>query len=134
MEPPLTPGSSAWLERAIHLVPVVQRPPGYGPLGIKRLDPAWIGRLGASGRACYDAILAMDVHALGESLNECSLAWDAILPQVFVHPTITVDLKGLRAGTSRVPRGDVLRVRRRIRDRRLRDPPPGSVRIAVRAS
>jgi hypothetical protein len=39
----------------------------------------------------------MDVHALGESLNECSLAWDAILPQAFVHPTITIDLKGLRA-------------------------------------
>ncbi len=51
----------AWLERVIHLVPVMQRPPGYGPLGIKRLDPAWIARLGASGRACYDAIVAMDL-------------------------------------------------------------------------
>jgi hypothetical protein len=88
----------AWLERVIHLVPVMQRPPGYGPLGIKRLDPAWIARLSASGRACFDAIVAMDLAALGESFNECSRAWDAILPQVFVHPTINVDLKGLLAG------------------------------------
>ena len=87
----------AWLERVIHLVPVGERPPGYGPLGVKRLEPAWIARLGASGRACYDAILAMDVDALGASLNECSLAWDAILPQVFEHPTIKIDLRALRA-------------------------------------
>ena len=66
------PDVVAWLERVIHLVPVMQRPPGYGPLGVKRLDPAWIARLGASGRACYDAIVAMDLRALGESLNECS--------------------------------------------------------------
>jgi hypothetical protein len=91
------PAVVAWLERVIHLVPVGQRPIGYGPLGVRRLDPAWIARLGASGRACYDAIAAMDVHALGESLNECSRAWDAILPQVFEHPTIAVDLRGLLA-------------------------------------
>jgi hypothetical protein len=88
---------AAWLERVIHLVPVGQRPPGYGPLGVKRLDPAWIARLGASGRACYDAIVAMDLRALGESLNECSAAWDAILPGVYEHPTITIDLRGLLA-------------------------------------
>jgi hypothetical protein len=91
------PDVADWLERVIHLVPVAQRPPGYGPLGIRRLDPAWIARLGSSGRACYDAIVAMDVRALGASLNECSRAWDAILPQVFEHPTITVDLRGLLA-------------------------------------
>ena len=91
------PAVAAWLERVIHLVPVGQRPIGYGPLGVKRLEPAWIARLGASGRACYDAIVAMDVRALGESLNECSRAWDAILPQVFEHPTITMDLRGLLA-------------------------------------
>ena len=66
---------------------------GYGPLGTRRLDPGWIARLGASGRACYDAILAMDVRALGESMNECSRAWDAVLPEIFVHPTITIDLR-----------------------------------------
>jgi hypothetical protein len=91
------PDVVAWLERVIHLVPVGQRPPGYGPLGVQRLDPSWIARLGASGRACYDSIVAMDLRALGESLNECTRAWDAILPQVFEHPTITIDLLGLVA-------------------------------------
>ena len=111
-----------------------QRPPGYGPLGVKRLDPAWIARLGASGRACYDAIVAMDLHALGESLNECSRAWDAILPQVFEHPTITIDLRGLLAAyAAEYPGamfsgcgGGYLIVA-------SEEPPPGSSRIAVRA-
>jgi hypothetical protein len=85
----------AWLESVIHLVPVAQRPPGYEPLGVRRLDPAWIARLSASGRACYDAIVAMDVAALGASLNETSLAWRAILPHVYEHPTIVTDLWGL---------------------------------------
>jgi hypothetical protein len=87
----------AWLERVIHLVPVGERPLGYDPLGVKNLDPAWIARLGASGRACYDAIAAMDLGALGESLDECSRAWGAILPQVYEHPTIKTDLRGLLA-------------------------------------
>ena len=64
---------------------------------MKRLDPAWIARLSASGRACYDAIVAMDLRALGESLNECTRAWDALLPQIYEHPTITIDLRGLVA-------------------------------------
>jgi hypothetical protein len=89
------PAVVAWLERVIHLVPIAQRPPGYDPLGIKRLDPAWIARLGAAGRACYDAIVAMDLAALGASLNETSVAWRAILPQVYEHPTISIDLWGL---------------------------------------
>ncbi|MCJ7712744.1 MAG: hypothetical protein MUQ32_18140 [Chloroflexi bacterium] len=89
------PEVAAWLERVIHLVPIGQRPPGYGPLGIKRLEPAWIARLSASGQACYDAIVAMDLRALGESLNETTRAWDALLPQVYAHPTITIDLLGL---------------------------------------
>lgn len=129
------PDVVAWLERVIHLVPVMQRPPGYGPLGIKRLDPAWIARLGASGRACYDAIVAMDVRALGESLNETSWAWDAILPQVFEHPTITMDLRGLLAAYADEYPGAMLSgcgggyviVASET-------PPPGSARIAVRAS
>ena len=88
----------AWLESVIHLVPVGGHPDGYDPLETKRLDPTWVARLGASGRACYDAILAMDVVALGESLNECARAWDALLPNVYVHPTIATDLLGLLAG------------------------------------
>ncbi len=39
----------------------------------------------------------MDVAALGESLNACSRAWDALLPDIYVHPTITMDLRGLLA-------------------------------------
>ena len=129
------PAVVAWLERVIHLVPVGQRPPGYGPLGVKRLDPTWIARLGASGRACYDAIVAMDLPALGESLNECSRAWDAILPQVFEHPTITLDLRGLMAAYAAGHPGAMysgcgggyLVVA-------SEDVPPGSFPIAVRTS
>ena len=87
----------AWLERVIHLVPVGGRPAGYDPLGVKRLDPAWIARLGASGQACYEAVVAMDLEALGASLNECARAWDAILPQVYEHPAISIDLRRLLA-------------------------------------
>lgn len=91
------PQVAAWLERVIHLVPVGGRPDGYNPLGVKNLEPAWVRRLGASGQACYDAIVAMDLAALGESLNECSRAWAALLPQVFEHPAIKIDLSGLLA-------------------------------------
>jgi hypothetical protein len=123
----------AWLERVVHLVPVGQRPPGYGPLEVKRLDPAWIARLGASGRACFDAIASMDLEALGESLNECSRAWDAILPGVFEHPTITVDLRGLLAAYAAEYPGAMLSgcgggyviVASEV-------PPAGSARVAVR--
>ena len=129
------PAVAAWLERVIHLVPVCQRPPGYAPLGTKRLDPDWIARLGESGRACYDAILTMDLAALGESLNECSKAWDALLPDIFVHPTITIDLRGLLAAYaasyagamySGCGGGYLIVV--------SEDEPAGSSRIAVRTS
>jgi len=88
----------AWLEGVIHLVPVGSRPDGYNPLGIKNLDPEWIARLGRSGRSCYDSIVAMDLESLGQSLNENSLAWRAILPQVYDHPSIEADLWGLLEG------------------------------------
>ena len=98
------PDVARWLERVLRLVPVMQRPPGYAPLGVQNLTPGWIARLGASGRACFDAIVARDLAALGESLNECSRAWAALLPNVFEHPTISVDLRGLLASyTARYP-------------------------------
>ena len=84
-----------WLERVLHLVPVLQRPAGYSPLGVKRLDPAWIARLGRSGQTCYDAIVARDLAALGASLNETAACWDALLPHVHAHPTISLDLRAL---------------------------------------
>ena len=86
-----------WFERVLHLIPVGPRPLGYNPLGRKHLDPEWIRRLSQSGRDCFDAIVGLDAAALGRSLNECSLAWDAILPDTLSHPTIKVDLKRLLA-------------------------------------
>jgi hypothetical protein len=84
-----------WLERVVQLVPVMQRPVGYTPLGVKHLDPAWVARLGRSGRACYEAIVTRDLAALGASLTETAACWDALLPHVHAHPTISVDLPAL---------------------------------------
>ena len=88
----------AWLESVIHLVPLGPRPDGYNPLLTKNLDPAWVRRLGDSGAACFDAIVAMDLARLGESLNETSRAWQAVLPNIFVHDTIKSDLWSLLEG------------------------------------
>jgi hypothetical protein len=89
------PGIARWLERLVHIIPVAQRPHGYGPLGVKNLDPEWIRRLGQTGRECYDAILARDARGLGASMNECMRCWEAILPHTVRHPTLTVDLLGI---------------------------------------
>jgi hypothetical protein len=85
----------AWVERTIKIVPVAQRPAGYSPLGAKVLDPAWVRRLGASGRDCYEAILGRDLRGLQASMRECMLAWEALLPRTLRHPLIAVDLVGL---------------------------------------
>ena len=87
----------AWLERTIRIVPVAPRPAGYSPLGEKHLDPAWVRRLGASGRDCYDAILARDLAGLRASMRECMLAWAALLPRTLRHQALTVDLSALLA-------------------------------------
>ena len=84
-----------WLERVIHVLPVAPRPEGYNPLGVKRLDPRWVRRLGQSGQDCFEAIRCMDVEALGGSMNECMKCWAALLPHTVRHPTITTDLMGL---------------------------------------
>lgn len=98
------PEIAQWLERVMSMVPVAPRPDGYNPLGIKNLDPAWIRRLGRSGQACYDAILARDAQALGASMNECMECWETILPHTVSHPTVSVDLKGfLRHYQSKFP-------------------------------
>lgn len=89
------PQIARWLERVIHMIPVAPRPEGYNPLGVKNLDREWIRRLGQSGRDCYDAILRRDAKALGASMNECMCCWEALLPHVVRHPTLTVDLVGL---------------------------------------
>ena len=76
----------------LHVLPVEPRPPGYTPLEPKQLDPQWIASLGRSGRDCFDAIRAMDLAALGESMNLCTRCWEANLPGTLRHPTLTVDL------------------------------------------
>ena len=91
------PTTARWLERVLHLIPVAPRPADYGPLGVKRLDPGWVRRLGQSGKDCFGAIQRRDIAALGASLNECSRCWDALLPHTLAHPTISIDLKALIA-------------------------------------
>ena len=87
--------TTQWLERVLHLLPVEPRPIGYWPLGWKNLDPAWIARLGRSGRDCFEAISRRDLKALGASLNLTMRCWETVLPEVVRHPLITVDLPGL---------------------------------------
>ena len=89
------PEVARWLERVIHVLPVMQRPDGYAPLGVKRLEAAWIRRLGQSGKDCFSAIVAKDLRALAASMNECMLCWEAILPHTVQHPSISVDLLAL---------------------------------------
>jgi hypothetical protein len=89
------PEVARWLETVIHMLPVAPRPDGYNPLGEKNLDPAWIRRLGQSGKDCFDAILRKDTAGLGESMNECMKCWEAILPHTVRHATVTADLSGV---------------------------------------
>ncbi len=92
------PQVAGWLENVLHLLPVAPRPPGYNPLGVKQLEEEWVRRLGRSGKDCYHAILAQDVRALGASMNETMLCWEALLPHTVRHPALTVDLMALLAG------------------------------------
>jgi hypothetical protein len=84
-----------WLEQVIHILPVEPRPAGYSPLGVKNLDGEWIGRLGQSGKDCYQAIVSRDLDWLGASMNECMQCWEAILPQTVRHPSLTIDLPAI---------------------------------------
>jgi len=86
------PEAASWLESVINILPVAPRPEGYNPIETKNLRPDWISRLGQSGRACYEAILARDIKALGASMNECMLCWEAILPGTVCHHTLKMDL------------------------------------------
>jgi hypothetical protein len=86
------PQVARWLERVLYLLPINQRPDGYSPLGLLNADPGWIQRLGQSGKDCFAAIIAQDIHALGASMNECMACWEAILPYTVRHKTLSVDL------------------------------------------
>jgi len=89
------PETTRWLEDVIRLVPIAPRPDGYSPLGIQKLDPAWVRRLGRSGRDGFTAILNHDAAGLGASLNECMLCWEALLPQTVRHPALRPELRPL---------------------------------------
>ena len=98
------PDVGRWLEQVLHLIPVAARPEGYSPLGRQHLTSDWAQRLGESGKACYEAILARDAQKLGASLNETMRCWEALLPDTVSHPLITHDLVGLLASyQSRYP-------------------------------
>ena len=86
------PDIARWLENVIHLIPIAPRPDGYGPLGEKHLDAEWIRRLSQSGKDCFNAILSQDAGALGASMNESMLCWEALLPHTVRHHTLKVDL------------------------------------------
>ncbi|MCX8155120.1 MAG: hypothetical protein N3J91_01500 [Verrucomicrobiae bacterium] len=81
-----------WLAQVLHIIPIAPRPEGYHPLGEKNLEPAWVRRLGQTGKDCFAAILARDAAALGRSFNECMECWEHLLPHTVRHPTLTVDL------------------------------------------
>ncbi len=89
------PEVASWIESVVQMIPVAARPPGYSPLGEKHLEGEWIRRLGQSGRDCFEAIVGRDAQALGESMNESMRCWEAILPHVVRHPTLTLDLMSL---------------------------------------
>jgi hypothetical protein len=86
------PQVAGWLEKMIYMVPVAPRPAGYEPLGARNLDPGWVARLGQTGKDCFSAILAADARRLGDSMNECMLCWETLLPQTVRHSTIRIDL------------------------------------------
>ena len=87
--------SERWLETVLQILPVAPRPEGYHPLGEQHLDPKWIGRLGQTGRQCFEAIRLRDSRALGAALNACMRCWAALLPHTVRHPALCVDLVGL---------------------------------------
>jgi hypothetical protein len=84
-----------WVQGVIRVLPVAQRPPGYSPLEVMNMDPAWVKRLGDCGRACFDSIVSRELQGLQESMNECMAAWAALLPSTVKHRTVTVDLEAI---------------------------------------
>lgn len=86
------PGVARWLEGVINVLPVEPRPPGYTPLETLNLDAEWVGKLGQSGKDCFDAIVSMDAAALGASMNSCMECWETLIPGTVRQKTLNVDL------------------------------------------
>jgi len=89
------PKVARWVESVINVLPVAPRPDGYSPLGVKNLDPKWVGKLSQSGKDCFDAITGRDLRALGKAMNLCMTCWETLLPHVVRHPTLSIDLVGI---------------------------------------
>lgn len=92
------PDIARWIEEHIKMVPVCPRPAGYNPLEIQNITPDLVQQLGRTGRECYDAILAKDKRALGHSMNHCMQIWEALMPGIVLHHTLSVDLKAVLKG------------------------------------
>ena len=86
------PKVARWLSKVLHLIPVEPRPDGYGPLGIKNLEPKWVAKLGQSGQDCYNVIVKMNAKALGTSLNLNMKCWETLMPHIVRHPALRVEL------------------------------------------
>ena len=52
------PEVAKWFESVFNMIPYWPRPAGYDPLLEKNFDPAWISRLGQSGKDCFSAIIS----------------------------------------------------------------------------
>ncbi len=89
------PKTARWLESKLHILPVNTRPDGYNPLGRQNLTPQWVARLGQSGKDCFDAIINHDLDTLGGSMNDCMKCWHMLMPDIFEHPTLNLDLLSL---------------------------------------
>lgn len=81
IESSLDDGVCRWLEESLALVPLFERPSDYDPLRERHLTPAIVGRLGAAGRSCYEAILSKDIRAFGQSMTDTHDAWREMLPE-----------------------------------------------------
>jgi hypothetical protein len=84
-----------WLESNLYVLPVSPRPDDYNPLGRQNLIPEWIARLGQSGKDCFDAIVNKDLGKLGMSMNDCMKSWHILMPDIFEHPALQVNLLSL---------------------------------------
>jgi hypothetical protein len=89
------PKVAQWLGAVLNLIAFEPRPNGYSPLGLQHLEPGWVAKLGQSGRDCYEAIVKMDVKALGASLNSNMKCWETLLPHTVRHPLLRPDLMPL---------------------------------------
>ena len=63
--------------------------------GRKNFTEEWAGKLGQTGKDCFNAIVNKDLKALGASLNDCMECWYTLLPDTLEHRTIKIDLIAL---------------------------------------